>query len=268
MAHPTWEIKMEIRRAGSFLKRKIESEGSCSHELWSVMKFWLTLLSIAPLFWCAAVSAQERKQPTLATPLIVVAEAKEVRVAGSIYPERFNTAQGEEAHYHLLVWQGGTSPFALIETPADDLAFYEALTQIGGKPGNNLTMAAWTERHDRHSTAPHAKVTGSALKVRIAWQDNPSGIPIEQAFRQHPTPNTQHPIQWRFGGNRNRWFNRIPLAPRPGCLVCLYSCPSGKVSNSALSIHDYVTLPSRFSADTGILPADGTSVLVTFHLRP
>ncbi len=239
------------------------------------MKFWLIVLSAALLCWYTTVSGQERKQPTLATPLIVIAEAKEVRVAGTIYPERFNTAQGEEAHYHLLVWQGGTSPFALIETPADDLAFHDALIQLGGQPGNNLTMAAWTERHDEHSLVSRETVTGSSLDIHLSWETNPIGIPAVQAF-QHPFEDMPAPrpqtldsrLDWRFGGNRDRWFNRIPLAPRPGCLVCLYSCPSGKVSNSALSIHDYVTTPSRFAANTDILPADGTLVIVSFRLLP
>jgi hypothetical protein len=49
--------------------------------------------------------------------------------------------------------------------------------------------------------------------------------------------------------------------------MCLYSCPSGKVSNGALSIVDYVREPQRFHADTDQLPPDGTAVIVTFQIR-
>jgi hypothetical protein len=90
------------------------------------------------------------------------------------------------------------------------------------------------------------------LEVQISWGDNPAGIPVDQVFRQSALPNPQSAIAWRFGGNRARWFNRVPWAPRPGCLVCLYSCPSGKVSNGALSVHDYVMTPSHFLANTDI----------------
>src|SRR5712692_1720695 len=228
----------------------------------------LNELSAVLLFCCLLLSRQAAAQPTSVAPLVVSIETKEVQVFGIIYPARFNAAQGDEAHYHLLVWQGGSSTNALIETPADDLALHDALVTLGAQPGDNLTMAAWNQRHNTGSAAPLEKVTGSALDVRLSWDGNPAGMPIDQAFRQSAIRNPQSAIEWHFGGNRDRWFNRVPLAPRPGCLACLYSCPSGKVSNGALSIHDYVTAPSRFTADTDILPPDGTPVVVTFRVLP
>ncbi len=228
----------------------------------------LSELSAVLLFCCLLLPRQAAAQPTSVAPLVVSTETKEVQVFGLIYPARFNAAQGDEAHYHLLVWQGGSSTNALIETPADDLALHDALVTLGAQPGDNLTMAAWNQRHNTGSAAPLEKVTGSALDVRLSWESNPTGISIDQAFRQSAIRNPQSAIEWHFGGNRDRWFNRVPLAPRPGCLACLYSCPSGKVSNGALSIHDYVTAPSRFTADTDILPPDGTPVVVTFRVLP
>jgi hypothetical protein len=239
-------------------------------------------LSAVLLFCCLVFAKQIGAAPTATAPLLVVSEAKEVQVFGIIYPARFNAAQGDEAHYHLLVWQGGTSANALIETPADDLTLHDALIKLGAHPGNNLTMASWNQRHEAQSTAPLEKVTGSILEVRVAWEEKPAGLPIDQLFRQSTIrdpqsavrspqstiPNPPSAIEWRFAGNRDRWFNHIPLASRPGCLVCLYSCPSGKVGNGALSIHDYVASPARFVANTAILPPDGTPVIVTFRVQP
>lgn len=206
-------------------------------------------------------------EPSAERPMVVQAETKEIRIFGRIYAQRFNDAQGEEAHYHLLVWNKGTSPHALIETPADDLAFHTELMKLGARPGNNLSMAAWTHRHDAHDTASRTKVTGSALDIRIAWNTNPAGIPISHIFVQPPAPSPDSFMSWRFGGNRDRLFNQLPFGSRPGCLVCLYSCPSGKVSNSAMSVHDYVATPSRFVANTNPVPVDGTPVIVTFLLH-
>ena len=209
--------------------------------------------------------------PTQEIPLVILPETQQIRIYGLIYPTRFNTAQGDEARYHLLTWRGGWSKAALIETPADDLQFYEALITLSAQPGDNLSMAAWTQRSDPDSTAPHEKVQGSKLDVSISWQGNGaglSGLPIDQVFRLPQIPNPQPPFVWHFGGNRTRWFNRIPLMPRPGCLVCLYSCPSGKVSNGSLSIADYTARPQRVSAKTELLPADGTPVTVTVQVRP
>jgi hypothetical protein len=222
------------------------------------------------VFLCLLASARVGEaEPTVESPLEVNAETKEVRIFGIIYPMRFNAAQGEEARYHLIVWKGGASPNALIETPVDDLAFHTALESLGAQPGDNLSMASWTKRHDQNNPAPKEKVTGSRLDIQLSWEKNPVGMPIAQAFRQRETKN-EKPETWlefRFGGNRDRWFNRVPLAHRPGCVMCLYSCPSGKVSNGALSIHDYMAVPFRFMADTTTLPPDGEAVIVTVKLR-
>jgi hypothetical protein len=206
-------------------------------------------------------------EPLAEHPMIVDVEAKAIRIFGRIYAQRFNDAQGEEAHYHLLVWNKGTSPHALIETPVDDLAFHTELMKLGARPGNNLSMAAWTHRHNAHDTASHTKVTGSALDIRITWDTSPAGIPISHIFVQLPALSRDSLMAWRFGGNRDRLFNQLPFGSRPGCLVCLYSCPSGKVSNSALSVHDYVAAPTSFVANTNLVPVDGTPVIVTFRIH-
>lgn len=196
------------------------------------------------------------------TPLVFSVEDKTVTISGVIYPERFNRAEGETARYHLITWDAGHSTNGLIETPADDLAFYDALVKIGAQPGNNLSMEAWTHRSDPGSLASRQKVSGSRLAVSLAWPTEPHRRPIHTVIRA--TPALDAPMIWAFGGNRDRWFNRIPFALRPGCLLCLYSCPSGKVSNGGLSIADYVS--SRFQVKTDVLPPDGTPVRVTFEL--
>ena len=206
-------------------------------------------------------------EPSAHQPMVVQTATKAIRIFGRIYAQRFNDAQGEEAHYHLIVWNKGTSPYALIETPVDDLAFHAEVLKLGARPGNNLSMAAWTQRHTAHDTASHTKVTGSALDIHIAWNTNPADIPISHIFVQPPAHSPDSFMSWRFGGNRDRLFNQLPFGSRPGCLVCLYSCPSGKVSNGALSVHDYVAAPARFVANIDLVPVDGTPVIVTFRIH-
>ena len=239
---------------------------------------WLVCLCV--LASLLLLTAGAIANPTANAPLETNVTTKEVKIFGVIYPARFNSAEGDEARYHLLVWQGGTSANALIETPVDDLAFHDALASLGALPGDNLTMSSWNKRYDPNHPEPKRKVEGAHLDIRFSWKEQPLGIPIAQAFqgaqkREYETfPQSQvsslqsqaPSLQWRFGGNRDRLFNTIPFAPRPGCLACLYSCPSGKVSNRALSVHEYVETPSRFAANTAILPPDGTPVVVTFLL--
>lgn len=247
----------------------------------SIVRCGRCLIALDVIFSVLWIMSSAFAEPTVDHPLEIDKTKKEVRMFGAIYPARFNAAQGEEARYHLLVWKGGTSPNALIETPVDDLAFHAALESLGAQAGDNLTMASWNKRHDADSPEPKMKVAGSPLDVLLSWNTKPLGMPIAQAFRagQESVPdsvrqslllNSWSPVfspEFRFGGNRDRWFNRVPLAPRPGCLMCLYSCPSGKVGNRALSVHDYVAVPFRFLADTATLPPDGESVIIIVKLR-
>jgi hypothetical protein len=198
-------------------------------------------------------------------PLAVSEEAGEVIVYGRIYPRRFNAAREvAAARYHFLVWNGGSSRGALVETPADDLAFHDALLRLGASPGNNVPAAAWERRLDPRSSAPLNRVEGSALWATLFWEGGePEGVPLHRVFRGLGSGA----IALRFAGNRaGKWASMIPGVPRAGCLVCLYSCPSGKVGNGALTIRDYVEEPARFIADLDALPPEGTPVVVKFRL--
>ncbi len=229
----------------------------------SKYRYTMLGLTMGAVFSLLSSGPSDGALPVRERPLVVDPETGQVRIYGRIYPRRYNTADGDEARYHLLVWADGRSPHALIETPADDLEFYEALVRLGSRPGDNLTMKSWTERRQPDSAAPRSRVTGDPFRLRVSWLDKPDGVPIEAIFDPVSAPNSRASFDWRFAGNRWRWFNLIPFAPRPGCLICLYSCPSGKVGNRAVAIADYVQEPGRFRVDTGLLPADGTAVIVT-----
>ena len=201
--------------------------------------------------------------------LELVGDGGPVRISGSIYPNRFNLGRHEGARYHLITWNGGTSDGALIETEVDDLDFHDALIELGALPGNNLSMQSWDQRHDRNSISPEKRLEGSALSLKLEWAGGVL-LRMEDAFRTvrvtEEAAREQSEITWTFGGNRDRWFNNIPFSPRPGCLVCLYSCPSGKVGNGELSVAEYERYPTRFEVDTAKLPADGTEVTVVFEV--
>jgi len=229
-------------------------------------KFYAAGLSVVCLLGDSFSLVRASQPATLETPLVIAPGSKQVTLYGVIYPDRFNRAEGDEAHYHLLTWKGGHSNNALIETPVDDLAFHDALIKIGGRPGNTLPMEAWTQRTDPDNPASQQKARGSRFAVFLSWQDEPKRLPIHHIFRSSPS-DPQLPA-WSFEGNRDRWFNHVPFALRPGCLVCLYSCPSGKLSNGRLSIADYMARPGWFQADTERLPPDHTPVQITFELLP
>ncbi len=53
----------------------------------------------------------------------------------------------------------------------------------------------------------------------------------------------------RFGGHRAN----IP-AWKSGCVVCLYSCPGGKVGNARYTVRDWTKQTTRFTVKKGVLP--------------
>src|SRR5262249_10159983 len=105
------------------LRRQKKNRQKMDHRCWR--KFVAVLIGVFSL------SSVVLAEPTVEHPLETITAAKEIKIFGVIYPQRFNAAQGDEARYHLIVWKGGTSVDALIETPADDLAFHEALVSLG-----------------------------------------------------------------------------------------------------------------------------------------
>jgi hypothetical protein len=70
-----------------------------------------------------------------------------------------------------------------------------------------------------------------------------------------------HGFDMRLGGHRAN----VPVW-HSGCVVCLYSCPGSKVGNAAYTVRDYVRDAQRFSVRPGVLPADGSEVVIV--LRP
>lgn len=132
--------------------------------------------------------------------------------------------------YHFLCWQGGrVAPLALLTTPVSDLAIQRGLETLGADPGNNLEQATWDERHDPSSEAAGRHVAGTPIRVEV----------LIDRLRYHmdelvTVPGSDGRSDVRLGGHlqfRPAW--------RSGCVLCLVSCPGGRLSNGRWTLHDY-----------------------------
>ena len=144
---------------------------------------------------------------------------------------------GDPPGHHLVTWSGGRAGSkALLETPVSDTAILDALERLGGKPGNTLTEATWSERDDPDDPAPDQRATGSAIELRLLLPDG-STRPVTDLLEDLD----HHGYAWRLAGNRAL----IPVW-RSGCVVCLQSCPGAKVANREATIRDLAQGHSRF----------------------
>ncbi|KAA3617996.1 MAG: hypothetical protein DWQ05_08080 [Calditrichaeota bacterium] len=191
------------------------------------------------------------------TPVIDV-QNRRIHLPATFHPGAYDGWFTHTNNYHAVVWDdGGASNAAPLTTPVSDSLFYAALIEIGALPGNNLKHAAWAERKNREHPAPDQRVQGSAVKLTVWWPGLTEPLPLETLF----TDPGKKGIELRFGGNLeliHKWHS--------GCIVCLYSCPGGKISNAAYTIRDYVDGTTHFEIDKKIAPRKNIAVILTFKL--
>lgn len=194
------------------------------------------------------------------TPIIVDKNAKEIRLLATLQPKAFETGWFKQLPgHHAVTWKDGRKGHeALLAAVASDTQVYEALISIGAKPGNNLTQAVWDERKDKTSKVPETRVEGSPVAVFVWWEGLPEPLPLTKLLLD---PSGKG-IDLRFGGHKNL----IPVW-KSGCIVCLQSCPGGKISNRNYTIRDYMEDKATFSVNRSVVPEGTRTAVVIIRLR-
>lgn len=203
-----------------------------------LVKLWILLL-----FCYFPIHAQK--------PIAIDHEHQSVLVSASFHPDHYNRTLGLKNH-HLAVWQGGSAAkLALFEVFAPDSEVYDSLVSLGATPGNNLTANTWNSRFDDRVSDPDQHVTGTTLHLDVLYKDSVYSLDRFIVDAQ------AKPVDLRFGGNRSliRIF-------RSGCVVCLQSCPGGKVGNATWTIRDLIKHRCSFTlAKNAPVPADSIFVM-------
>lgn len=183
---------------------------------------------------------------------------RSISFSGKIYPNKFNALTSWTKNHHFIVWKHGRAAHnALIESDISDLEIFNALVRLGATPGNNLSIDAWNKRDDFSSPEPDKRVQGSTIHIQISWGKNlPLGVAeiFEDRFGKG--------FHFKFGGHQhlmNVW--------KSGCVVCLESCPGGRVSNAEYTLRDYEKGFAKFVVKKSNLPADETPIIITLVVR-
>lgn len=181
---------------------------------------------------------------------------RSVTLPATLHPAALEAA--DPAGHHLVTWSGGRAGHkAFLRTPVPDVAVLDALEALGGRPGDNLKEESWTRRDDPQDPSADLRAEGSRLDVTVRLPDgseHPAAALLEDLDGQG--------FDWRLAGNRaliERW--------RSGCVVCLQSCPGGRVGNANATMRDHARGRSRFrpSALARSL-GEGAEVQVTLRL--
>ena len=182
---------------------------------------------------------------SLKNPIKVDKEAKKITVLSSVNGKYFTEAT-RHASVNTDGSNGAKSVLTAYATPED---FYNALIEIGAKPGENMNPDNATTTH----------VEGSKIGATVTWEGAGKDYDINEVIKD----SNGKKIDFRFGVNLERAKNK-----KTGCLTCLDSCPVGIISNTtytngAVEKRNEV----KFTGNPDVLPEDGTYVAVTYTLE-
>lgn len=182
---------------------------------------------------------------------------KSVSFSGKIFPSQFNGWLSWTKHHHFIVYKGGRAAFnALIESDASDLEILDALETLGARAGNNLSVDAWEKRADPRNPEPDRRVEGSVIDALVSWEGQ-TPLRADEIFDDV----FGNGFRFKFGGHR-----ALMDVWKSGCVVCLQSCPGGRVSNANYTLRDWHAGKARFEAKKHRLPKDATPVVVTLKI--
>ncbi len=197
--------------------------------------------------------------PSSAEGLRVDQESRAVSFAATLQANAFRNSLPPDHQYHALVSAGGSAaPKALFVTAVSDSALARVLRELGAEDGGGVPMAAWNLRWLPLVPQPAQLVAGTRVEVRVSWEGAERSYELGELLVD---PGGRG-VEMRFGGNEehsHHWES--------GCILCLFSCPGGVVSNGAYSIRDHQRGATSFEPGD-LLPPDGTRVRITLALAP
>lgn len=188
----------------------------------------------------------KKEEPLLVTknnPLKIDEANKKVYV----YAEVNGKYLYEPTRHGVVFKDGSNGNKSVFKAYADPLDFWEALTRIGAKPGNNVTK----------ESPEGTLVEGDILDVKIRWKGASREYALEELIKSEPDKG----FEIRFGGNKVRAEKF-----KTGCILCLDSCAVGITSNARWGWKSFDTGKVKFTGNPDLLK-DGQPVVVIFTLK-
>lgn len=186
-------------------------------------------------------------------------EARALSFEAVAQPGAFDRSLPPDHRYHAIVHrEGSAAGKALFVTDTPDTTIARALRELGADDGGGVPMSAWNLRWLPLVPQPDSRVAGSLLRVEVEWEGAERAYALEELLHD---PGGRG-IEVRFGGNEehdDHWPS--------GCILCLFSCPGGVMSNAAYTIRDHQRGVTDFEPGP-LLPPAGTPVTITIAFAP
>ena len=164
-------------------------------------------------------------------------------------------------HWHLIISGTQANPgvgrVPVFAAWATDVEVSEALALIGAKAEKGeFGVQSYTERLKKDDHHPDVTPKGSPISVYITWNEKDGkGKTVEaNEFMENST-------------GKKLEFVYVGKIHPSHCIACMYGCPGGKIANSSLSVRDYFDRGATWRVRSGILPPDGTPVLITLKIK-
>lgn len=164
-------------------------------------------------------------------------------------------------HWHLIISGTQANPgvgrVPVFAAWATDVEVSEALAAIGAKaePGE-FSVKSYTERLKKDSHHSDVTPKGTPISVYITWNEKDGKERTAEA-NEFMENSTGKKLEFVYVGK---------IHPSH-CIACMYGCPGGKIANSSLSVRDYFDRGAAWRVKSGILPPDGTPVLITLKIK-
>ena len=164
-------------------------------------------------------------------------------------------------HWHLIISGTQANPgvgrVPVFAAWATDVEVSEALATIGAKAEtSHFSVKSYNERLTKDSPHPDYAPKGSPISVYITWNEK-SGNEKTVEANEFMENSTGKKLEFVYVGK---------IHPSH-CIACMYGCPGGKIANSSLSVRDYFNRDATWRVKSGILPPDGTPVLITMKIK-
>jgi hypothetical protein len=198
------------------------------------------------LSWAGPVPASDRDVsalPSRVVPLRIDSINRRVLIYAEVNLKSLNQSN---PHWGVVYQGGELNTNAIFHAFCTPQEFYDALLQIGVRPGNNLTLRSSAE-----------VIGGDELLVSVTWP----GLSRPLGLADILEDSSGKGFRIRFGGNRQR-----AVEEQTGCITCLESCPIGITSNAAYpaisSFKRMISPNSQFKGKAEKLPRQGGVILI------
>lgn len=157
----------------------------------------------------------------------------------------------------LSYYKGGNGEKSIMRALVSELDYYDALIELGAKPGNNITPADMKAK----SSAEGKSTEGDKVTVFLTWEGSDGEIPLDKAVISEVANGEVRLLDLRFTGNLE-----FAKKYRPGCYICLDTCAAGITTNAAWPTGALNNHEVKFYGNSKVLPPDGTRVNVIVRL--